>query len=301
MPPAVIEKKPRSDECLYVRRFKAADKNGRYVARPRYHAHLTADRLWLTKKLCIPLSAIRSLEMIRKRGLPNQNALSLVFLDPGSKQLDVVYLCDMNLLGFYPVDQLQELSRKIEDLLAESGASSQLDETAASRLPQQEGLLSVLLNSVMGTFGSDDQIRKRIYIDFQKGIASEHNVTCATAEEAREQLCQLASEGAANLNLEQLDTSMDRLVRSIRLVNGWRLFWLFMPVVVTACWLFPAWSSGAVLRTMFMAGVGILLLFLIGSFLMILLVRPFAWFCNRFLGADIKVTKGRNMSPYGRE
>ncbi len=109
--------------------------------------------------------------MIKKRGLPNQNALRIIFQDPDTGQIDVVYLCEMNLLGVYPVRRLQELSSVIESLLAESGAGSQLDDSVEQSLPKKGGFILQLVRAVMGTFGSREAVCKQFStVGFQSAI-----------------------------------------------------------------------------------------------------------------------------------
>ncbi len=280
---SVPSEQPHPEECLYIRRFKAANENAEYVEHPSYHAHLTADRLWLNRALCIPLSAIRSLKMIKRSGLPNQHALRIIYLDPDTGLIDAVHICDMNLLGTYPVRRLHELSSAIESLLDENGASSQLDDTLEERLPKKDGFIRAIVKLVKATFGS----REIIWEEMRRQVAIR-----TPPEEAKTQ----AAHRPLNTYIGQ--GRRDKMTLSFRMISGWQLLWqYFAPAVgAVAVVLYyivlrhqSAWGMGALVAVAFAIVIAYFFLSMIGSVIMTVFLIPFIKICNQLLGTDIRI------------
>lgn len=112
---------PTRDSCRYVKRFAVANDKAAYVGGfARYRVHLTDDQLWLSRQLSIPIRAIRAKQIIRRGWLIKRDALRIVFENPTTGKLDTVHLCDIDLLGFYHLRNLEKLSSAIDKALKDT-------------------------------------------------------------------------------------------------------------------------------------------------------------------------------------
>jgi hypothetical protein len=109
--------RPDSDDTLWRGRFAVADGNARYVGGfARYNVHLTEEKIWLSREISIPLSAVVSQRMIHKGWLIPRHALQIVFTNPVTGGLETVCLCKVSPLGLYARRPLEALQQQIEDL-----------------------------------------------------------------------------------------------------------------------------------------------------------------------------------------
>jgi hypothetical protein len=130
--------KPGPDDTLWRGRFAVADGNARYVGGfSRYNVHLTAEKIWLSRELSIPVPSILAQRMIHKGWLIPRHALQIVFTNPVTGGLETVYLCKVNPLGLYARRPLEVLQQQIEDVRGldaapGTGASAESAEPAAA-------------------------------------------------------------------------------------------------------------------------------------------------------------------------
>jgi hypothetical protein len=90
--------KPK-DGILWKGMFRPANSKGKFTGEglTKFQAVLTADCLWLSSELAIPLRTIRSAELVNKSG-----AVAIVFHNALSRTDEAVGFCMLDFFGFYP-------------------------------------------------------------------------------------------------------------------------------------------------------------------------------------------------------
>ena len=112
--------KPARVQCLLHGRFYFTDQDGRLESSLGAHVCLTAEHLWVTPELSIPIGQIDSIQLVSRRGLPPRRFLQIRFENPITGAPEILSLCkpDPVGIGLYRVRPLQELMRRIEELPA---------------------------------------------------------------------------------------------------------------------------------------------------------------------------------------
>lgn len=104
---------PKSD-CIFIGRLAHANEQAVYTGSfNRYRVRLTADMLWCSEELYIPLANIESTQIIRKGWLIRRHALEIVYRDPVSRFRSALYLCHISPLGTYQKKRLEKLEQLI--------------------------------------------------------------------------------------------------------------------------------------------------------------------------------------------
>jgi hypothetical protein len=118
--------KPSRVERLFEGRFYFTDEKGRLAGDLGTTVYLTAEFLWLSAELAVPLGAIDSMQVVEKRGLPPRRFLQISYLNPITNEREVVFLCKFDVLGvgFYRRRPLEDLIRRIEETRARLGPSA---------------------------------------------------------------------------------------------------------------------------------------------------------------------------------
>jgi hypothetical protein len=120
--------KPDKAERLFEGRFYFTDENGRLAGGLGTTICLTAELLWVTPELAIPLGAVDSWEILEKGVLPPRRFLQLSYLNPITNGREVLSLCkpDPIGIGLYRRKPLEELSRRIGEIRPPSPSTTSI-------------------------------------------------------------------------------------------------------------------------------------------------------------------------------
>ena len=111
--------RPHAADCIYVGKFAIANESCTYVGSfSSYHVHLTKQFMWLSDELCIPIKSISSYIMQTRGRLIRRHALEIIYRNPISKNMEAVFLCDIDLIGFYHEKALLFLTTQIDEVIA---------------------------------------------------------------------------------------------------------------------------------------------------------------------------------------
>src|SRR5678816_3708202 len=94
--------KPSKDQCILHGRFYFTDDNGRLASGLGTHVYLTAECVWITSELAIPVSSIDSVDVVDRRGLPPRHFVRIGYVDPITRDRAAVSLCKLCLLYTSP-------------------------------------------------------------------------------------------------------------------------------------------------------------------------------------------------------
>ncbi len=116
--------KPSRDQCILHGRFYFTDEKGKLASDLGTHIYLTAEYLWVTPELSIPVVMINSVQVVERRGLPPRRFIQIGYINPITAGQETVFLCKLDLLGIglHRTRPLQNLLRRIEDLRPHGGS-----------------------------------------------------------------------------------------------------------------------------------------------------------------------------------
>ena len=281
--------KPQRDACIFVKRFAVANDKGVYVGSfSRYHAHVTQDQLWLSKRLSIPLEAIRAREIIERGWVIRRHALKIVFREPSTGDLDAVCLCDITLLGFYRRKNLQKLSEAIDVALADAGLGRVAAPDAELAVQPRLTLFGAIRRAAGDLLRPTDTLEIEIYEEAAKAAGIEFEGPFPSAVEARLSLLAAAKGKGQEALVDGIDAVKGRVILVKRICGLWVIAWaVVLPGAVLAIWLVPRppeeWTPLTIAIT---AGICVLgYLFLVPFSLLIqgLLLKPFTALMNWLL------------------
>ena len=135
--------KPARDRCVLHGRFYATDENGRLAHDVGKHVCLTAEELWITPELSIPLGQVEAVEIITRRGLPPRRFLAIQFVNPITGAREIVCICkpDPVGIGLYRLGPIQELASRIQELARRQASSRPVNVAVAGGVARQEAQL----------------------------------------------------------------------------------------------------------------------------------------------------------------
>jgi len=119
--------RPSREATLFSGTYHAADADGVYVhGAARYKLRLTADELWLSKELSIPLRLLRSVEACEEGRVRRRRFLRITFLNPINGEMEGLTVCRLDdfMLGIYRRKPLVRLKLAVD--------------AAVGRLPAEE-------------------------------------------------------------------------------------------------------------------------------------------------------------------
>lgn len=105
--------KPKQ-RVLWKGKFYLATAKGKFsgTGLDKWYAVLTADYLWLSSEIAIPLQTVRYIELLNKEG-----AISIVYYNTLSGQEEVVLLCMLNFLGFHDRKKVRQFNATIQEAI----------------------------------------------------------------------------------------------------------------------------------------------------------------------------------------
>jgi hypothetical protein len=100
--------KPRNGIIWKGKFFLATEKG--YYSNPmlRFRSVLTEEYLWLNSELAIPLTKIKNTEIYNKG-----KAIKIIYLNILSSNYEIIYLCMLDVFGFYHRKKVQEFIDKL--------------------------------------------------------------------------------------------------------------------------------------------------------------------------------------------
>lgn len=285
---AVVGEKPLDSECTFIGDFKRADKSAEYVGMfSRYNARLAADRIWLSKDLCIPLAAVKSTELITKGFILPRRALRIAFINPISNSMDEAFICDTNIIGYYRLTRLERLRVAIRIAL-----DALPDEPRPGTRPVEAPEAGFLLR----LFGSRKTLERIFCLQMIQSLEPTAILPQMSFEEACDVLTHLRLKRKGNSEHADLKQTLSKLVVSNRILAVWHLILLTVPAMLAAQWRLAipiVWTVKGVLDV----SLSLLIYYVIFAFVVLIigvaLNRPVIWLVNTLLGTHINIKKGR--------
>src|SRR5262245_22602505 len=102
--------KPARERCVLRGRFYFADEQGKLASGVGTGVCLTAEGIWVTAEIWIPLELIQMVAIVSKRGFPPRRYLLIRYLNPITRASEAVGLCkpDPVGIGLYRVRPLEQ-------------------------------------------------------------------------------------------------------------------------------------------------------------------------------------------------